>query len=53
MWTSLSAFLTDFGTCFWGLFNMVCTNYLGIVCILFILFGILFSSIYRFSGHNY
>lgn len=53
MWTSLSSFLTDFGTCFWGCFNEVCTNYLGIACILFILFGILFSSIYKFSGHNY
>ena len=53
MWSSLSSFLVDFGTCFWGCFNMVCSNYLGIACIIFVLFGVLFSSIYNFAGKGY
>lgn len=49
----MSSFLLSFGECFWSVFNQVCTSELGIVCIIFVIFGLMFSYIYRFVGRGF
>lgn len=46
-------FLTSFSECFWSVFSQVCNSDLGLVCILFVMFGLFFSYIYRFVGRGF